>query len=281
MARLASLTVDTSAPTELSSEQKAALAVHPRVIKLGQRNRALTGRIRRAGYRSVDNARGTVLYQKKKKAEAQLNTKKKSLRSKIIAQARKRHFRMADTLAFDTQFSTTGVPSTSTAYTERTRPIVYNIPERARMIQLVCNAEVLSDNERFRRRIQAIETRTALCHRREAQRRDRPRAVIKREESDDTTMDLHAGVESPELICRPTQCLFCLGDKSLPHHYRFYEYSRPYQMMNEVDNHLRSLDPAHPVSCPHPGYRREGIVLPSVMVFKNHVARVHNIILRE
>ncbi len=46
MARLASLTADASAPTELS-EQKAELATYPKVIKLGQRNRALTERIRR------------------------------------------------------------------------------------------------------------------------------------------------------------------------------------------------------------------------------------------
>lgn len=41
MARLASLTADAGAPTELSSEQKAKLDIHPKVIKLGQRNKAL------------------------------------------------------------------------------------------------------------------------------------------------------------------------------------------------------------------------------------------------
>lgn len=45
MARLASLTADASAPTELSSEQKSELAIHPKVIKLGQRNKSFTRRI--------------------------------------------------------------------------------------------------------------------------------------------------------------------------------------------------------------------------------------------
>lgn len=73
MTRLASLTADASAPTELSAEQKAKLATHANVIKLGQRNKMLTERIHRAGYRSVKDAQGTALFQKKKKAEARLN----------------------------------------------------------------------------------------------------------------------------------------------------------------------------------------------------------------
>ncbi len=169
MGRLASLTADASAPTELSSEQKAKLAAHTKVIKLGQRNKALTGRIHRAGYRAVKGARGTALFQKKKKVEARLNSMKKGLRVKMIAQARKRHFRTADTLAFDAQFSRAAVSSTPTRDTQHDQPIVYNIPERAKVVQLICSpGEALSDREQFRRRIQAIEARTALCHRRNA-----------------------------------------------------------------------------------------------------------------
>lgn len=111
MARLASLTADTSAPTELSSEQTAELANHPKVIKLGQRNKDLTEQIRKARYRTVKDAHGTTLHRKKKKAEARLNATKKRLRDKMVAKARKRHFRTADTLAFDAQFSAAAVPS--------------------------------------------------------------------------------------------------------------------------------------------------------------------------
>ncbi len=112
MARLASLTADASAPTELS-EQKAELATYPKVIKLGQRNKALTERIRRAG-KTIKDAQGTSLFQTKKKAEARLNSVKQRLRVKITAQARKRHFRTANTLAFNARFSATAVTSIST-----------------------------------------------------------------------------------------------------------------------------------------------------------------------
>jgi len=105
MARLASLTANASVPTELSSEQKAKLAVYLNGIKLAQHNKVLTERIRKGGSRSVKDAQGTTLSQKKKKAEARLNDRKKRLRMKLIAQARKRYFRKANTVAFDAQFS--------------------------------------------------------------------------------------------------------------------------------------------------------------------------------
>jgi len=42
MARLASLTADPNAPTELPKEQKAGFRNHPKVIRLSNRNKALT-----------------------------------------------------------------------------------------------------------------------------------------------------------------------------------------------------------------------------------------------
>lgn len=70
MARLASLTADASAPTELSFKQKAKLTQHSQVIQLSQRNKALTARIHAAGYETICDAEGTALFKKKKKTEA-------------------------------------------------------------------------------------------------------------------------------------------------------------------------------------------------------------------
>lgn len=251
------------------------------MIKLGQRNKVLRERIRREGYRSINDAQATTLFQKKKKAEARLNASKKRLRVKMIAQARKRHFRTADTLTFDAQFSAAAVASTSTQDTLHAKPIVYNIPERAKLVQLVCSpGEGLSDREQFRRRIEAIEARTALCHRREAQRRGRPKANIKQEDSDGAIEDFAGGAKEFPMVCRPTQCLFCLGNESLPFHHRVYEYAKPHQMMNEVGRHLKGFAPEVPVSCPHPQCKSAGLVHSSVIHFKNHTAKVHKIFLR-
>ena len=57
----------------------------------------------------------------------------------MITQAQKRHFRKADTLAFDAQFSATTAAHMVARDTHHTQPIKYNIPERAEVVQLTCS----------------------------------------------------------------------------------------------------------------------------------------------
>lgn len=250
------------------------------MTKLAKRNKTFTQRIHRAGFRNVADAHGTTLFQKKKKAEARLNSTKKRLRVQMIAQARKRHFRTADTHALDAQFSTAAVSCTSTQEPQPAELIVYNIPERAKVVQLVCSSgKSLSDGARFQRRIQAIEARTALCNRREAQRCGRPKVTIERE-LDSTADGYDADAKAFPMVCRPTQCPFCLGKESLPYHHRVYEYAKPHQMMNEVDKHLKNFAPTDKVPFPHPQCKAAGLVLSSVMHYKSHTATVHKIFLR-
>jgi len=282
MARLASLTADASAPTELSSEQKTKLKRHPQVIQLGQRNKALTSRIHNAGYKSIGDAEGTTLFQKKKKAEARLSCLKIKLRNHMIVQARKRHFRKADTLAFDAQFSATAAAPAVAPDSQPAKPIEYNIPERAEVVRLTCSpGDGLSARDKLRRRLQAIEARAALCDRRETQRRGRPKSTVQQEESEGAVNESEedAKYDFP-VVCRPTQCPFCLGDERLPYLHRIYEYSKPNRMMNEAGKHLERFAPEDQVPCPHPQCKAAGLVLPSVMAFKNHTATVHKIFLR-
>ncbi|KAL9134380.1 MAG: hypothetical protein Q9175_004440, partial [Cornicularia normoerica] len=72
VARLTSLTADASAPTELSSEQSAKLSQHLSMIRLCQKNKALTTQIHAAGYRPISTAKGTRLFEKKKKSRIPL-----------------------------------------------------------------------------------------------------------------------------------------------------------------------------------------------------------------
>ncbi len=252
------------------------------MIRLGQRNKALTARIHNAGYKTVDDAIGITLYTKKKKAEARLNYTKIKLRSCIIAQARKWYFRTADTVAFDAQFSATTAAPTAAPDILPAKPIEYHIPERAEVVRLTCSpGDDLSDREQLRRRIEAIDARAALCYRRETQRRGRPKATIKQEESEGVVSE--SGEDAKDyfpMVCRPTQCLFCLGDDRLPYLHRIFEYAKPNRMMNEVGKHLESFAQEDPVPCPHPQCSAAGLVLPSVMGFKNHTATVHKIFLR-
>ena len=170
------------------------------------------------------------------------------------AQARKRYFPKADTLAFDAQFSTTAAAHAVVRDTHHTQPIEYNIPERAEVVRLACNpGDGLSDREKFRRKIQVIEARAALCHRRETQRRGQPKSTAKQEESEGAVKESEEDAKDEfPMVCRPTQCLFCLGDERLPYLHPAFEYAKPNRMMNEVGKHLERFAPEDQVPCPHP-----------------------------
>lgn len=279
MARLASLMADASAPTELSPGQKAKLSRHPEVIRLCQRNKALTARIHAAGYRPIGAAKGTRLYEKKKTAEARLNCFKTRLRTDMMEKARKRHFRKADTIAFDAQFSGA---QTSSLDVQPAGPIQYQLPERAAVVRLTCTpSDGLTEQGKLTRRIEAITARAALCRRQETRRRRGPEPPIDPDESDAVWADPDAGEEHQfPVVCKPTQCIFCLGDERKLYQGRIAEYSRPNKMMNEAERHLTGFASESPIPCPHPRCKASGLVRPQAMAFKSHTAKVHKIMLR-
>ena len=79
------------------------------------------------------------------------------------------------------------------------------------------------------------------------------------------------------LACKPTQCL---GNERKSYEGRTFEYAWPNKMMDEVERHLNGFAPGDPIPCPHPTCKAAGLVLPEVMIFKNHIATVHKIFLR-
>ncbi len=82
------------------------------------------------------------------------------------------------------------------------------------------------------------------------------------------------------MVCRPTQCPFCLDNKRLSYLQRIYEYSKPNKMINKAKKHLERFAPIDEVPCPHPQCKTVGLVLPNVIAFKNHTATEHKIFLR-
>jgi len=281
MARLASLTADPNAPMELSEAQKAEFRRHPNVIRLSNRNKALTAKLKLRGYKPISTAKGTPLYEQKMKAQARLNSYKVRLRQSMIEMGRKRHFRKADTIAFDSQFSAS-LGQKLTVSDESAARRIYNIPERARVVRWICHpAAGLTDQEIFAQRIKGIEALAALCCRQETQRRGRPKWSVEKEEpelsSDDLKEDI---VDKFPMECKPKQCIFCLGDERKPYEERTFEYCRASKMMDEVGKHLKEFEPDDQVPCPHPRCEAARLVLSNVTSFKNHTAKVHKILLR-
>ena len=133
-ARLAGLNADANIPTELSEEQQAKFRTNPKLIRLSKRNKALTTELNRQGYRPWGTAKGTRLYDRKIKAEARLTVYKIKLRDSMMEKARKRHFRKADTIAFDSQFSASSTTE-SPASDEPEALREYAIPERTEIVR--------------------------------------------------------------------------------------------------------------------------------------------------
>lgn len=82
------------------------------------------------------------------------------------------------------------------------------------------------------------------------------------------------------LVCKPTQCIFCLGNERKSYQGRTAEYARPNKMMNEVERHLKRFALDNPIPCLHPQCTASKLVFPHVTVFKNYTAMVHKILLR-
>jgi hypothetical protein len=144
----------------------------------------------------------------------------------------------------------------------------------------------LTDREKHIRRIEAIKARAALCRRQESQRRGRPRSTFKPKELMNPPEDLAEDSEEDTtdyfpLICRPTQCPFCLGEERKSYEDRTFEYCRPNKMMEHVQKaHLRKYASNDEINCEHPTCKANSLTLPSVMAFKSHTAKVHQITLR-
>ena len=132
------------------------------------------------------------------------------------------------------------------------------------------------------RKIRAINLFVALASKQETQKQ-RPskacEALIKEESlrPDFSPMP----VEIPP-VYKKTQCIFCLGNEKYSYEKRLRSFRRVSHMMDHVEDvHLKHLAPDEKVICYHPVCKSEGVHLNNVNHFKNHVARVHGITLRE
>jgi hypothetical protein len=121
----------------------------------------------------------------------------------------------------------------------------------------------------------------ALCTRQEVIQRRQPKATPNCVGLSSLLDALH---EIPEeefpLIYRPTQCPICIGDKRKSYDERVREFARPATMMDHVDAHLKYRKPNAPIHCHHPICMAKGVILETLVAFKNHTARTHGINLR-
>ncbi|KAI9747625.1 MAG: hypothetical protein M4579_007427, partial [Chaenotheca gracillima] len=261
LARLMSLTVDPNAPTKLSDEQSRELAKHPKILRLGNKSKELTAQCK-ARYGTVVQAAGTDLYKQKKEADAALNRARFKRRSKVLRRARKKHFRNAGTRALNSQFCSSTFDHHDGA--ARARPDKYEVNERGLVIQLTCDpSDHLTAEEKLLQRVRAIEVRAALCNRQERPRRGKPTT----RPNTDTIKEGSKEEELYPLICKPTQCIICIGDKSKSFENRTFAYCNINKMREHVErSHLRYLLPKKEVTCYHPLCQSPKVVLHGIIL---------------
>jgi hypothetical protein len=158
-----------TAPTDLNDKQKARIPNHPRIKRRVEKCKRLRDEIRKRGYRSMKDAKGTSLYEKKKQADDDLNRERMCLREKLKKRARKRHFRSSDIMVLNQQFG--GRSSEPQKPIPRLTPPVYQIRERAALVPLICRSKAdLTVEEEHARRLECIRLWIRWLDRQESQR---------------------------------------------------------------------------------------------------------------
>lgn len=148
----------------------------------------------RRGIDPSELLKGHFSLRRKKKAEARLNCSKTKMRNRMIEEARKRHFRKADTYAFDAQFAPHSTTQTSFQDAQGPKPTQYHLPERAVVVRLIqMSSDSLAERGKLTRRIRVIEAVAALCRRQENRRRRPPQSCIKQEQPDTSSEDSTEG----------------------------------------------------------------------------------------
>ena len=167
---------------------------------------------------------------------------------------------------------------------EDVEPVIqHQLEERTQLQQIICDfSRDLKPQDIVSRKVLAINFMTALASRQEFQAR-KPRfapasqVLIKKELDSNPFLQPH---DFP-LVCQKTQCIVCIGNERLSYEERTRTFPRVSHMMDHVEKlHLRKQLAGQRTICHHPVCKAEGLVLNSVMHFKNHVARVHGISLR-
>jgi hypothetical protein len=269
--------MDPRAPYKLTGEQRALVHEHPDIVRLEELKSVLYKKLF-ADYGGVRRGAGSELYQQYRRVQLDLINEQKAQEYMKKAELRDQYFNTIHSTALQQQLSATGTgsPIEEREVLER----IYVFPERTRIADaLFFSPKPVDRLELSEQRIQIITDLTALCSLREVRRRGNPRPIreAKAEKIEKVEEIVEARIDPSlyPLICPNAQCLFCLGDEGLLRKDREHTFARIDALRRHVQKvHLASRDADKLISCPHPAC---AVILDNVMVFKNHVATVHNI----
>jgi hypothetical protein len=158
----------------------------------------------------------------------------------------------------------------------------HQLPERTQLQEVVYDFHIgLSVEDIVKRRIHAINLMIALSARQEVRPR-KERSITPEDHVKEESLDSQPFLDADcfPLICKKTQCIYCIGNERLPFQDRIHSFYHTLYMWDHIEDHLSKEPAGQPVSCRHPVCKANEVVLNNINHFKNHVQTVHGISLR-
>ena len=163
----------------------------------------------------------------------------------------------------------------------------HQLQERKDIQAVMCTMSEPISIDTTAQRILAVESLTALCRRREGQRRMQRRATKDDERKQaskafspihNTNSDEDHFVDPFPMLLDPRQCPVCIKDEGLSHWQRTYHFHNIWNMWDHAETHFRDFPGDKPYFCRHP--KCNGELLNNTTHFKNHCETQHNCRLR-
>ncbi|PVH69879.1 hypothetical protein DL98DRAFT_578123 [Cadophora sp. DSE1049] len=283
-----SIRCNPGAPKEVPREvMNRLLAVDPEIAVLERQFKESHTRIKWE-YKFINRAPKEIRETHKKLGQ-QLKAATKSLEDELEAEHRKDYFFYIHNEMMKRQLNR---PLNETVE-EAAEPVIeHQLEERTRLQLVLCDlSKDLSPQAIVARKVSTVNLQIALVSRKELMTRQRRSAPTCKDPLKGES-PICAPIPTPALdplppaskfplVCKKTQCIFCIGDEALSYGQRTRKFRRPSHMWDHVENiHLRDVPAEQQIICHHPICKAGGLILDGVMLFKNHVATVHEVRLR-
>jgi hypothetical protein len=280
-----SIRCNPGAPKEVPREvMEQLLAADPEIAVLERQFRESHTRIKWE-YKFIKRAPKEIREAHKKLGQ-QLKAATKSLEDELEAEHRKDYFFYIHNEMMKRQLNR---PLNETVVEEEAEPVIeHQLEERTRLQLVLCDlSRDLSPQAVVARKVYAINLMIALASRQELMTRQRRSAPAYKdplkEESPVPAPDPFLPPDRFPLVCEKKQCIICIGNERLPYKQRTRAFKRVSHMWDHVEDvHLKRLQPGERPVCQHPQCSAggKGLFFDNIMLFKNHVATIHEIDLR-
>ena len=269
-----SRSIDTKRPQELTKAQRGHVDRHPELKLLVRTMEGLEAYALKTYKRSMRKLKGTPISDKYQRLKSDYRTKRRRLQKAYLEEVKNRYRK--EQPAIDVQLQLNGAPIKTE---DPDQGLVQDSlpPERVNAINSLFTFATSSQIEERKRRTMAINALTALCGVQEGSRcPPKEHSIPETKQQLATPPNSLSSSPAPEFIpteCKPTQCIFCIGDETLPTEKRFKTFHAHGDLKKHFSRkHLRYHPPEAPIDCPHP---RCKLTLKNTMYLQNHAEEIH------